>query len=79
MNPIIQELIECLRTHARESRVLGNVQAGPAADALETLETQTEYLEEAVRVFRHALVQIKNHTEDPASEITASIALSEQP
>lgn len=35
--------------------------------------------EEAVRVFRHALVQIKNHTEDPASEITASIALSDQP
>ena len=123
MNPIIQELIECLRTHVRESRVVGIVQAGPAADALEALEARTEYLtscpacdaaptedtgfplmdedgccitcgmdcsiaglvdsfkqnEEAVRVFRHALVQIKNHTEDPASEITASIALSEQP
>lgn len=61
MKPIVKELIECLRTHDPESRVLGNVQAGPAADALESLNA---LVVAQVALLRRARVVIPQEYED---------------
>ena len=47
MDPI-SEMIACFRSWLPEVRVLGNVQAGPAADALESLRSECDRYREAL-------------------------------
>ena len=46
MPQIVRDLIVCLRSWEPEVRILGNVQAGPAADALESMRSVIEAAKE---------------------------------
>lgn len=62
----LNELLECLRSWDPDVRVLGNIQAGPAADALEAMLDKCNCLTQAHRELRNTLCTVRprlNETE----------------
>ena len=76
---VSSDLVQKEETLNQVEEIARSCGMSPTWEMVDHYASRVAELEEAVRVFRHALVEIRNHTEDPASEITASIALSEQP